>query len=186
MGETGAPATGESGDRARLRASVAWSALAATAAWLLLAGEPGWAVPPVASGALLAFAIPHRDTGGWTGFLTATSLRIGDAAIAAALAWAFAGAGTLSGVAAASAALALALLAPYVRTRARSLEMPEAELVPGGSIERGLWLLLVASAVWSSVFSLGVAATMLWGAAGFSGAYVVVRFARIWVGASRG
>jgi hypothetical protein len=172
--------------RVELAAATAWLSLAGASAGLLAIDRS--AALLVAAGAALALIVRERDAPGWTGFFAASMLRIGDATLAAGIAWHLAEHRSSPRAAAVAAAvLALALLAAYVRTRAQALGIQAGALTQGSTVERAIWLAIVAVALFADdPMSPGP----LVGGLAFAGAYsatiVCVRARRIWRGARHG
>jgi hypothetical protein len=174
-----------SSDRTDLIAALMWLLLGIASAALLVDGRDP--APLVAAGAVAALVARERDRPGWAGFISTALLRVGDATLLGGTAWYLADhQSTPRGAATACAVLALALLASYVRVRALSLGIGAGALARGASIERGVWLGLVAIALWAERPG---SPEVLVGGLAFAGAWsallAAIRAGRIWRRAPR-
>jgi len=171
-------------ERSELVAAAAWLALAGASTALLAVDRSS--APLVLAGAVLAIVVRERDAPGWNGFLAGSFLRIGDATLGAGIAWHLADhRQSPRGAAVAAGVLALALLAAYVRTRAQSLGIDAGALVHSATIERAVWLVVIAIALFADdPTSPGPLVGGLAVAGAYSALLTAVRAQRIWRGAA--
>lgn len=173
------------GERSELVAATVWLALAGASTALLAVDRS--AAPLVLAGAVLALVVRERDAPGWSGFLVGSFLRVGDATLVAGIAWHLAEhRHSPRAAAVAAGVLALALLAAYVRTRAQSLGIDAGALARGATVERAVWLVVIAIALFADdPGSPGPLVGGLAVAGAYSAGIAAVRAQRIWRGAAR-
>ncbi|MCA1832658.1 MAG: hypothetical protein ABR548_03665 [Actinomycetota bacterium] len=165
------------GQSLRLWANIVWLGLSAAAAAALLQGHNPKVY--VGMGAVLCLAVLERDDPSWQGFVSSVAGRLGESLLYAAIAWSYArgDAPDTWGAAAAATLLSLSLISPYVRVRARSLDLAAPS---SGSVERGVRVALVGIGFYSTHALL---LSTVWTASGLTAAWALTRSAAVWRGA---